>query len=81
MAGRLRILSASRKLSKQGFTPADGWNRLAEFRHLLPLIPPTGDNLARAKEFHLVRGAFPLGAPSFSRRVSKPASKSSYRED
>ena len=72
------FLSASRKLSKQGFTPTDAWNRLAEFRDLLPLIPPTDDNLARAKELHLVRGAS-SGMPSFSRRASKPASKSSTR--
>jgi predicted nucleic acid-binding protein len=51
------FLSASRKLSKQGFTPTDAWNRLAEFRDLLPLIPPTDANLARAKELHLSRGA------------------------
>ena len=51
------FLSASRKLSKQGFTPTDAWNRLAEFRDLLPLVLPTDANLARAKELHLARGA------------------------
>ena len=46
MAGRLRI-PLGRKLSKQGFTPTDAWNRLAEFRDLLPLIPPTDDERGR----------------------------------
>ena len=50
------FLSASRKLNKQGFTPAHAWNRLAEFRDLLPLILPTAANLARAKELHISRG-------------------------
>ena len=31
------FLSASRKLSKQGFTPVQAWNRLAEFRDLFPI--------------------------------------------
>ena len=51
------FLSASRKLSKQGFTPAHAWNRLAEVRDLLPLVLPTAANLARAKELHIARGA------------------------
>ena len=51
------FLSASRKLDKRGFTPTDAWNRLAEFRDLLPLVLPTDGNLARAKELHLTRGA------------------------
>ena len=51
------FLSASRKLSKQGFTPAQAWNRLAEFQDLLPLVLPTAANLARAKELHVSRGA------------------------
>jgi predicted nucleic acid-binding protein len=51
------FLSASRKLSKQGFTPTDAWNRLAEFRGLLRLVLPTDANLSRAKELHLARGA------------------------
>lgn len=50
-------LAASRKLDKQGFTPAHAWNRLGEFRDLLPLVMPTDGNLARAKELHLTRGA------------------------
>ena len=51
------FLSASRKLNKQGFTPTDAWDRLAEFRELLPLVLPTDGNLSRAKELHLVRKA------------------------
>ena len=51
------FLSASRKLAKQGFTSAHAWNRLGEFRDLLPLVLPTDGNLARAKELHLTRGA------------------------
>ncbi len=51
------FLSASRKLSKQGFTATHAWNRLAEFRNLLPLVLPTDDNLALAKDLHLERGA------------------------
>lgn len=51
------FLSASRKLSRQGFTPAQAWNRLAEFQDLLPLVLPTDANLARAKELHISRGA------------------------
>jgi predicted nucleic acid-binding protein len=51
------FLSASRKLNEQGFTATHAWNRLAEFRDLLPLVLPTDANLARAKELHLTRGA------------------------
>jgi len=51
------FLSASRKLSKQGFTSAHAWSRLAEFRDLLPLVLPTDATLARAKELHVSRGA------------------------
>ena len=51
------FISASRKLHKQGFTSTHAWNRLAEFRDLLPLVLPTDGILARAKELHLVRKA------------------------
>ncbi|MFN2446907.1 MAG: PIN domain-containing protein [Vicinamibacterales bacterium] len=51
------FISASRKLSKQGFTSTHAWNRLAEFRALLPLVLPSEAMLARAKELHLTRGA------------------------
>src|SRR5690349_9404892 len=49
------FLSASRKLAKQGFTSTHAWNRLAEFRDLMPLVLPTAANLARAKDLHLTR--------------------------
>ena len=57
VAGRLRIPRSSRKLDKQGFTPAHAWNRLGEFRDLLPLVMPTDGNLTRARELHITRGA------------------------
>jgi predicted nucleic acid-binding protein len=50
------FLSASRKLSKQGFTPTHAWNRLAEFRDLFPLVLPAAANLTRARELHESRG-------------------------
>jgi predicted nucleic acid-binding protein len=50
------FLSASRKLSKQGFTPTQAWNRLAEFRDLFPLVLPTAANLTHARELHISRG-------------------------
>jgi len=46
------FLSASRKLSKQGFTPTQAWNRLAEFRDLLRLVLPTA---AQAWTFSILR--------------------------
>src|SRR5262245_57297759 len=51
------FLAASRKLHKQGFTAAHAWNRLDEFRDLLPLVLPSEGNLARAKALQLARGA------------------------
>ena len=48
------FLSASRKLSKQGFTPTQAWNRLAEFRDLFPLVLPAAANLTRARELHIL---------------------------
>jgi predicted nucleic acid-binding protein len=51
------FISASRKLSKQGFTSAHAWDRLAEFRDLLPLVIPSKAVLGRAEELHLTRGA------------------------
>jgi len=50
------FLSASRKLSKQGFTPTQAWNRLVEFQDLLPLVLPTAANLTHARELHLAHG-------------------------
>lgn len=49
------FLAASRKLAKQGFTPTQAWNRLAEFQDLMPLVVPTAANLLRAKDFPLTR--------------------------
>lgn len=49
------FLSVSRKLAKQGFTPAHAWDRLAEFQDLMPLVLPTDANLVRAKDLHLTR--------------------------
>jgi predicted nucleic acid-binding protein len=57
VAGCLRIISASRKLSKQGFTSTHAWNRLAEFRELLSLALPSEAILDRAKGLQLTRGA------------------------
>jgi predicted nucleic acid-binding protein len=51
------FISASRKLSKQGFTSTHAWNRLSEFRELLPLVLPSEAILDRARELHLTRGA------------------------
>ena len=51
------FISASRKLHKQGFTSAHAWNRLAEFRDLLPLVLPSNGALVRARELHVTRGA------------------------
>ena len=51
------FISASRKLNKQGVTSTHAWNRLAEFRELLPLVLPSEAILDRAKELHLTRGA------------------------
>ena len=50
------FLAASRKLSKQGFTSAQAWNRLREFQDLLPLVLPTAANLTQARELHVARG-------------------------
>src|SRR5262249_48908914 len=51
------FISASRKPHKQGFTSAHAWNRLAEFRDLLPLVLPSNGALVRARELHVTRGA------------------------
>jgi predicted nucleic acid-binding protein len=50
------FLAASRKLSKQGFTAAQAWNRLAEFQELLPLVLPSAANLTHARELHIRYG-------------------------
>jgi predicted nucleic acid-binding protein len=50
------FIAASRKLSAQGFTAADAWNRLAEFQALFPLVQPSPSALLHARELHLSRG-------------------------
>jgi predicted nucleic acid-binding protein len=50
------FLAASRKLSKQGFTATQAWNRLAEFQDLLPLVLPSAGNLAHARALHIEHG-------------------------
>lgn len=50
------FIAASRKLERQGFTPADAWARLSEFLDVFPLVPPAGTGvLQRAKSLHLAR--------------------------
>ncbi len=47
------FVAASRKLSPQGFTPSDAWNRLMEFLGVLRLQLPTAGVLQRAKSLHV----------------------------
>lgn len=47
------FIAASRKLSPQGFTATEAWQRLAEFLALFPLILPTPAVLDRARALHL----------------------------
>ena len=50
------FIAASRKLERQGFTPADAWARLSEFLDVCPLVTPAGTAvLQRAKSLHLAR--------------------------
>jgi hypothetical protein len=64
------FLAASRKLSKQGFTATQAWNRLFEFKDLLPLVLPTAANLMYARELHIVLWRFAMGR-SHSRGVPR----------
>lgn len=50
------FIAASRKLSGQGFTPDDAWNRLAEFSALFPIVTPDETALGRARILHLEQG-------------------------
>jgi predicted nucleic acid-binding protein len=50
------FVAASRKLSAQGFTGSDAWNRLAEFQAVFPLVLPSVDALQRARQLHLSSG-------------------------
>jgi predicted nucleic acid-binding protein len=60
------FVAASRKLSAQGFTASDAWNRLTEFRSLLPLTLPTPGVLERGQRLHVTHGVsfgcFDLGS-------------------
>lgn len=47
------FVSASRKLSSQGFSPVEAWVRLSEFLALFPLATPTSGVLSRAKDLQL----------------------------
>ena len=47
------FVAASRKLAEQGFTIEAAWQRLSEFRGILPLIMPTPAVLERARKLHL----------------------------
>jgi predicted nucleic acid-binding protein len=46
------FIAATRKLADQGSTPAQAWQRLAEFLALIPLIQPTPAVLERARGLH-----------------------------
>jgi predicted nucleic acid-binding protein len=46
------FVAASRKLSSQGFTVADAWDRLADYLALFPLILPKAAALERARILH-----------------------------
>ena len=50
------FVAASRKLSAQGFTASDAWNRLTEFLSLFPLTLPTPGVLERGHRLHTAHG-------------------------
>jgi predicted nucleic acid-binding protein len=50
------FIAASRKLSPQGFTQDDAWNRLTDFLSLFPLVTPSPQVLMGAEELHLKQG-------------------------
>jgi predicted nucleic acid-binding protein len=50
------FVAASRKLSAQGFTPSNAWNRLAEFLAVLPLVLPAAGVLEDARSLHTAHG-------------------------
>jgi hypothetical protein len=47
-------------LTSRDSPPPNAWNRLAEFRDLLPLVLPM-PNLSRAKELHPLRRSLAVG--------------------
>ena len=46
------FVAASRKLSAQGFSTVDAWDRLMEYLALFPLILPTPGVFERARALH-----------------------------
>jgi predicted nucleic acid-binding protein len=50
------FVAASRKLTGQGFTAVDAWNRLADFQALFPLVQPGPSVLPHARELHVSQG-------------------------
>ncbi len=50
------FIAASRKLSAQGFTQQDAWNRLAELHALFPLVVPNELVIEKARALHLRDG-------------------------
>jgi predicted nucleic acid-binding protein len=50
------FVAASRKLSAQGFTASDAWNRLTEFLSLFPLTLSTLGVLERGQRLHAAHG-------------------------
>lgn len=50
------FVAASRKLTAQGFTASDAWNRLGEFLNLFPLVLPTPGVLTRGEQLHATYG-------------------------
>ncbi len=50
------FVAASRKLARQGFTPAHAWARLREFMGILPLIVPSPNVLDHAQALHRDQG-------------------------
>lgn len=57
------FIAASRKLNRQGFTSLQAWERLTEFRALMPLVTPTAAVLPRAQELHVKRNVSFWDAP------------------
>jgi predicted nucleic acid-binding protein len=50
------FVAASRKLSDQGFTPSDAWERLTDYLGVFHLLLPSAGVLPRARELHLQHG-------------------------
>ena len=82
------FVAASRKLSGQGFTASDAWNRFAEFQALFPLVQPGAGVLQHARELHHARSyascpsarrstswTVSMGAPGRGRNTGTPRSK------